>query len=92
VTGLETKSVPCVTQMNQFNTCLLIVLYAHFLWRLAFWSLGLNPPRSVRHAFGNCLFGLPSKTKYLVISGVDVICWAIWISRNDLVFDKKTPC
>jgi hypothetical protein len=31
-----------------------------------------------------------SKTKHLFISGVAAICWAIWISRNDLVFDNKT--
>jgi hypothetical protein len=63
--------------------------YAQFMWRLVFWSLGINHPRSVSHAFGNWLLGMPSKTKHLIISGVAAICWAIWISRNDLVFDKK---
>jgi hypothetical protein len=63
--------------------------YAQFMWRLDFWSMGFNQPRSVRHTFGNWLFGMPSKTKHLIISGVAAICWAIWISRNDLVFDKK---
>jgi len=32
--------------------------------------------------------GVDSKTKYLIITGVSALCWAIWISRNDLVFDK----
>jgi hypothetical protein len=32
--------------------------YAQFMWRLVFWSLGFNQPRSVRHAFGNWLFGM----------------------------------
>jgi hypothetical protein len=27
-------------------------------------------------------------TKNLIIIGVSVLCWAIWISRNDLVFNK----
>jgi hypothetical protein len=33
---------------------------------------------------------MSSKTKHLIISGVAATCWAIWISRNNLVFDKKT--
>ena len=33
---------------------------------------------------------MPSKTKHLIISGVAAICWANWISRNDLVFGN-TP-
>ena len=63
--------------------------YAQFMWRLVYWSLGLSSPRSVRHTFGNWLFGVPSKTKNLIITRVAAVCWAIWISRNDLVFDKK---
>jgi hypothetical protein len=30
------------------------------------------------------------KVKNLIITGVAALCWAIWISRNDLVFNK-TP-
>jgi hypothetical protein len=30
------------------------------------------------------------KVKNLIIIGVAALCWAIWISRNDLVFNK-TP-
>lgn len=66
--------------------------YAQFMWRLVFWSLGFNQSRSVRRAFGNWLFGMPSKTKHLFVSGVADICWTIWISRNDLVFGKKNSC
>ena len=64
--------------------------YAQFMWRLVYWVLGLSKPRSVRHAFGNWLLGVSSKTKNLLITGVSAVCWAIWISRNDLVFHNKT--
>jgi hypothetical protein len=32
--------------------------------------------------------GMDLNTKNLIITGVPVLCWAIWISRNDLVFNK----
>jgi hypothetical protein len=63
--------------------------FAQFIWRLIHCCFGLRTPiRSINHIFGNWLVGVPSKTKYLIITGVAAICWAIWISRNDLVFDK----
>lgn len=34
------------------------------------------------------LLGVDLKTKNLVITCVSALCWAIWISRNNLVFDK----
>lgn len=44
------------------------------MWGLVFWSVGLSPPMSVRHALGNWLFGMPLKTNHLIILGVDAIC------------------
>ena len=27
----------------------------------------------------------------LILTGVSAICWAMWLSRNDIVFDKVNP-
>ena len=62
--------------------------FASHMWRLISICFGLKPPRSVQHVYGTWLVGVDSKTKYLIITGVSALCWAIWISRNDLVFDK----
>ena len=32
--------------------------------------------------------GVDLNIKNLIITCVSALCWAIWISRNDLVFDK----
>jgi hypothetical protein len=34
--------------------------------------------------------GFHQKLKNLIVIGVIAVCWAIWISRNALVFGKKT--
>jgi hypothetical protein len=64
--------------------------YAHYMWILLSCCFGLPPPRSIRHVFGSWLLGVNMWVKKLIISGVSVLCCAIWISRNDLTFDKKT--
>jgi hypothetical protein len=60
----------------------------HYMWRLLSICFSMTSPRSVRHIFGSWLLGLDLKTKNLVITGVSALCWAIWISRNNLVFDN----
>jgi hypothetical protein len=48
----------------------------------------MSAPRSVRHIFSTWLTAIDLRTKRLVITCVSVFCWAIWISRNDLVFNN----
>lgn len=61
---------------------------ARHMWRLFHFCFGMSAPRSVRHIFSTWITGIDLKTKRLVITGVSVFCWAIWISRNDLVFNN----
>jgi hypothetical protein len=51
-------------------------------------SLGIHPPTSFRHIFGNWLIGADVRTKKFILTGVSALCWAIWLSRNDVVFNK----
>ena len=64
--------------------------FAKFVWRALQYSFGFLPPSSVSHLYGNWLGGLHSKLKRIVFVGASAVCWAIWLSRNDMVFDK-TP-
>jgi hypothetical protein len=34
------------------------------------------------------LEGINRKLKYKIIVGASDLCWAIWLSRNDIVFNK----
>jgi hypothetical protein len=62
--------------------------FARHMWRLFHFCFGMSAPRSVCHIFGAWLTGTDLKTKRLVITSVSVFCWAIWINRNDLVFNN----
>jgi len=39
--------------------------------------------------FGNWLRGARTKLKRQLLVGASALCWAIWLSRNDVVFDKS---
>jgi hypothetical protein len=46
-------------------------------------------PMSVANIFDKWDAGLGSQYKPLVLVGATALCWALWISRNDLVVDNS---
>jgi hypothetical protein len=77
---------------NILHSCFLSVILLDSVGSsLTGFFFGLSILRSVKHVFGSCLLGVTSKIKKnMIFTGVAALCWAIWTSRNDLVFDK-TP-
>ena len=51
--------------------------YARFFWRAVHWVFGITPPTNVSHLFG--VWSKSGRRK----------CWAIWLTRNDFVFNKS---
>mgnify|MGYP003702426069 FL=1 len=50
-------------------------------------TFGVKQPRNSSHLFGNWLRGFEPKLKRQTWVGIAAICWALWLSRNDLVFN-----
>ena len=63
---------------------------ARLVWRVVFCTYNIPPPTNVSNMFGNWLNGIDKKTKARIRIGVSAICWSIWNSRNNLVFNRKT--
>jgi hypothetical protein len=63
--------------------------FARMVWSMMFWALGVPKPTSTSNMFGNWLSQFDKKLKNLALLGVATICWSLWLSRNDLVFQKK---
>ena len=61
---------------------------AKFMWRIVHVSFNLIPPNSVHNMFTSWLEGLNRKMKSQILVGASAICWAIWLTWNDIVFDK----
>jgi len=58
------------------------------MWRIVHISFNLKPSTSVHNLFTGWLEGLNRKRKSQILVGASAICWALWLTRNDVVFDK----
>ncbi len=50
---------------------------------------GFNLPTSISHIFDGWLLGVDKKKSKLILVGASAICWALWLSRNNMLFDKS---
>ena len=63
--------------------------FARSVWAIVQIASNLYPPRSVRNMFGNWLRGIDKQfSKH--IAGAAALCWALWLTRNDIVFNHKS--
>jgi hypothetical protein len=62
---------------------------AQLTWGSVCLMFGVKKPKGVEHLFGPWLRNFLSKQRNLVLVGLAAICWALWISRNDFVFQKS---
>ena len=62
---------------------------AKFLWLVVQYAFDLNPPQNITHLFGNWVRRVGTKLKTKLLTRASTLCWAIWLSRNDIVFDRS---
>ena len=49
---------------------------------------GLSPPLSIDDLFANWSKGGSKRHNSLLLTAATALCWTIWITRNEVVFDK----
>lgn len=62
--------------------------FAKFIWRAVHISFGVVAPKSIDHMYSAWLHELNSRTKSLFMVVADALWWMIWLSRNDIFFEK----
>jgi hypothetical protein len=62
--------------------------FVKFMWKIVHVSFNLIPLISVHNLFTGWLEGIDRKLKTQMLVSASTFCWAIWITRNDIVFDK----
>ena len=61
---------------------------AKFIWNSLFTIFKFQPPSDMTHLFGPWTKSFDPKIRNQVIVGVAMMCRAIWLSRNDTIFNK----
>jgi hypothetical protein len=83
----------CFCSLNESIQHLLFYChFAKFIWRIIQVFSNLLSPTSVHNMFTGWLEGIDRKLKSQILVGASAIYWTIWLTRNDIVFDKvATP-
>jgi hypothetical protein len=63
--------------------------YARFLWRALQFTFGIHRPSIINDMFINWLLSIGHKNRKQILVGATALCWAIWTSRNDIIFDNS---
>jgi hypothetical protein len=51
-----------------------------------------HSPESIQHLFLDCAYAkLLWRAVHMLLTAASTLCWAIWITRNEVVFDKYRP-
>ena len=62
--------------------------FARFIWNTVHITFGIHPPSSISDMFGSWLHGIGAKLKNQILLGAVALCWAMWLNRNDVVFNN----
>ena len=63
--------------------------FARAVWAIVQVASNLYPSRSARNMFGNWLRGIDKQFSTHILVGAAALCWALWLTRNDVVFNNK---
>jgi hypothetical protein len=63
---------------------------AKFIWRIMNITFGLSTPINMHHVLGGWVQGMNDKDRKILLVGVGAMLWSIWLSRNDIVFNKTS--
>jgi len=85
------RGVASVTHQKVFNTFFLECFYAKFLWRAVHLMFAISPPKSIDDLFNRWSKSVGNKHNSLLLTAASALCWAVWITRNEVVFDKCKP-
>ena len=61
------------------------------LWRAIHLVLGIPSPINIELLFNNWSKQGGHKHNTLLLTGATTICWSIWLTRNDAVFNNCRP-
>jgi hypothetical protein len=65
--------------------------FAQFIWNIIYITFGIQPPSSISNMFGSWLHGIRPGLKGQICVGLTPMCWAIWLNRNDMIFNRSRP-
>jgi hypothetical protein len=61
---------------------------AKVVWHIIFSTYNISPSTNIKNIFENWLNGIDNKTKARIQIRVSALCWLIWKSQNNVIFNN----
>jgi len=61
--------------------------FTRFIWNAVYITFGIQPLSSFANMFDSWLNAICPKLRNQIFVGVAALCWAMWLNRNDMVFN-----
>jgi hypothetical protein len=79
------NSVYFVHKLNLFFDC----HFAKFIWTAVHIAFNIDKHVSMMHLFNDWASAGGHKKRRLLLTGAAALIWALWTSRNNLIFDNS---
>jgi hypothetical protein len=76
-------------QLETIRHLLFDCILAKFSWRVIQLTFGLTKSHDIRHVYGGWSQNMDAKIKRILFVGIGTMLWSTWLSRSDIVFNKK---
>jgi len=73
------------------SKCVFLIGFQVSTWRAVHILFGISPPSDMDDLFIRWSKLLNKKYNSLLLTAASALCWAVWITRNEVVFDKCRP-
>ena len=64
---------------------------AKFIWNTVHLVFNIQPPTSISNMLGSWLKNFLPRLRNQILVGATALGWAVWLCRNDAVFNGKVP-
>jgi len=62
---------------------------ARFIWNAVHIAFNIQQPTSISNMLGSWIKSFPFELRNQILVGAAALCWAVWLSRNDVVFERS---
>lgn len=89
--GTVTRLAAFVVSQKPSTTFFFECTYGKFLWRAVHMVQGLSPPLNVQNYFDDRYPTRGKSFRSFLLTRASMICWFIWLTKNEVIFDKCRP-
>jgi hypothetical protein len=75
--------------MRVYTTSFSIAILPKNIWRIIYFTLKIETPVNINHIIGSWASNCGLVYKKILLTRISALFWSIWLTRNEVAFNKK---